>query len=1018
MAVGSTPFPEVQAGVILTKVENQDATAHGRIARHGGLLSASAGIVGVLSYTCTLLMTNALSPGDFSQFAAAQMLLGMVGIITSALVPLPLSHAVGANPPGSEGRRDAMAFAALISVIAGFAAALVTGAVTAGFGSPATAAIVALSSFVLFMGAAPSGWFQGELRFVRYTLKSLGEISTRLLFSLLVVAFAWGAPGAVLGFAMGGLALLVTPRSFLRDLTWRPRVLLQKWRWAETADIALTLCIVSVLVGVDVVIVAFLDGGSAATAGFQALASIAKAPVYVAAGTVIVMFPLLRRPGVQVEAVLRAGLGSFARLALFSCAVIATAPPALVALVLPSRYHGSLVLLPWLALSGLGYAALTVLVTVLLGLRAYRRCQLGLLLASGLILGGLIAGWQADGVRGLAIGCAVGATLAAIALLGIAHGILPDGSGRETAAGLAKATVLVLVFWLTAQQPILWLLAVIPAGLLVLGQLRDRTNASVKVDAPGVFRGATEAFSHSWLHGIGRYQAMTRRLNRGALKAFGAFLLCAAAAFGVRAIGLTRGFELWVDEMLYGLLGRSVSEGNILPWLPDGPFHLHPPGFFWLEGAILNVTGAAANNVDLVMQLRWLNAVLGAVTVGLAFLIARAVANNTAAWMSAAVLSFEPFVLRSNSHLFLETLAMTAVAGGLLIVVRQFSREWSRSRAVLLGIAGLLMGYGILSKDFFALCTLVPMVAAVFWRHTLRWRDSAITVGAMIVPYLIYMVIVIAHGMLPDWIRAKGGGLLRLLGVEKTTGFTADGSPDLVSRLIDNAEHFGSSYILLGLCPVAAALLCFSVRQDRRLLGLVGLTLGAYGMYSAAFGTFEEQYGYGVMIAGVLSAAALGSEIVERRPQLRTSVSVAAVVLVLLASAQGLRLETSTDNGFVQARQWVQDHLPREAKVAVTNSTGELAFADDERFGVWPSAPLMLEQGANYILTQSLPTSQGYGYVAPAMLPWLEANATPLFRSQGLTNGETTLWFVDPAALETGARLGVGTPSSDYETAE
>jgi hypothetical protein len=908
-----------------------------------------------------------------------------------------------------------MAFAALVSVIAGLVAALITGFVISGVSSPTTAALVALASFVLFMGAAPSGWFQGELRFVRYTLKSLGEISTRFLFSLLVVAFSWGTPGAVFGFAMGGLALLVTPRSFLKDLTWRPQVLRQKWRWAETAGIACTLCVVSVLVGIDVVIIAFLDGGSAAAAGFQALASIAKAPIYVAAGTVIVVFPLLRRPGVQVNAVLRAALRSFGRLALFACAVIATAPQALIAWALPQRYHDSLVLLPWLALSGLGYASITVLVTVLLGVRAYRRCQLGLGLASVLVPSGLFIGWATDGVSGLAVGCAAASVLAAAALAAISYPVLPPRSGRLAARGCVMAGGLFLCLQVVSEQPIVWLLVVILAGLYVLAQLRGGPIAAMDlllvaaVTAEGMAKRIWSK-QKAIVQGAGRPESLSFS------KSLGAFVVCVAMAFGVRAIGLTQGFELWVDEMLYALLGQSVSSGEILPRLPDGPFFLHPPGFFWVEGAIINVLGVGGSNIDLVMQLRWLNALLGAVSVGLGFLIARKIGNQAAAWVTAVLLSFEPFVLRSNSHVFLETLAMATVLGGLLVLVTQLGQPLSPKRGWLLVLAGIMLGYGVLTKDFFVLCTFVPLVVAVVWRHTLHLRDSVRLLGAATLPYVGYMCIVIAQGMLPDWMRAKLGGVQRLIGLEKSTGFTAESSPSLISRLLDNAGHFGSSYILLALCPVAAALLCLSARPERRLIGLVSLSLGMYGLYSAAFGTFEEQYGYGVMIAGALSVVVLSVEVVERYPRFRKPVIAAGTVLLVLTTTLGLRLETSTDNGFSQVRQWVDNNLPPEARVTVTNSTGEVAFAEDKRFGVWPSAPLMLENKANYILTQSLPTSQGYGYVEPSMLPWLQEHASPVFILPGLTNGTTTLWFVDSDDLDAGARQGVGTPSATYET--
>lgn len=1033
--------------------EHDDA----RISRHGGLLSMSAGVVGILSYSCTLLMTNALEPGDFSHFAAGQMLLGMVGIVTSALVPLPLSHAVATHPQGSEGRRDALAFAVMVSFLAGLAAAVITGLVTAGFGSPSTAAVVALSSLVLFMGAAPSGWLQGELRFVRYTVKSVGEVSSRFLFSLVVIAMSWGAPGAIFGFSMGGLALLVVPKSFLRDLTWRPKVLSQKWRWLETADIALTLCVVSVLVGVDVVIVAFLDGGSAATAGFQALASIAKAPVYVAAGTVIVAFPLLRRPGVRTDDVLTAALRSFGLLALVAFAVIATAPPALGALVLPQRYHDSLALLPFLALSGLGFATVTVLATVLLALRAYRRCQVGLGLAAVFVTGGLLAGWQINGVAGLAVGCAVGSLLAAVVLAAIAYPLLPKQCGRMAVKGLLMAASLFLLLRLVDQQPVLWLLAVFATGLVVLAQLRSGgpsvlgaawllgRSASVRAvvqrlsGVPNVLmapRGEkvdSESSSDSPPHddavaGVtdGRPLAQSARHRKAGvalpvrpsrLKLLVGFLICVGTAFGIRSIGLTQGFELWVDEMLYAQLGQSVSTGQ-LPTLPDGPFFLHPPGFFVVEAAVINAFGISGNSLDVVMHLRWLNAALGALSVGLAFLLVRTVGSRRSAWVAAALLSFEPFVLRSNSHVFLETLGMAAVLAGFLLVVVQLRGRAANPNVGYLALAGVLMGYGILTKDFFALCTVAPVILAVAWRRTLRLRESAILLAGMTVPYLIYFCIVIGHGMFPDWLRAKYGGVQRLIGLEKSTGFTAEGSPSLVSRLIDNAGHFGTSYLLLAICPVAAAVLCFSHRAERRLIGLMSLMLGSYGLYSASFGTFEEQYGYGVVIAGVLSAVVLGTEILERRPGMRRFLNPMALVLVVLTALLGIRLESSTDNGFAQVRDWVRQNLPADAKVSVTNSTGELAFADDKRFGVWPSAPLMRQNAANYILTQSLPTSQGYGYVQPAMLPWLEANARPLFTLSGQTNGVTTMWVVDSQVLEKAARLGVGTPSATYETGQ
>ncbi|MGM7777456.1 hypothetical protein ACSVHC_15760 [Arthrobacter sp. KNU-44] len=1019
-------------------------TGHLKVAEHNGLLSISAGVVGLLSYGCNLLMANALDSGRYSQFAAGQMMLGIVGIVASALVPLPLSHAVAMHSTGSEPRRDGIAFAAQVSLLAGILAALVAGGVTLAFAPPTMAAAVAVAALALFLVAAPSGWLQGELRFMRYALTSIGEVVLRLLFSILAIILIWGPDGAILGFVIGALALLAVPFSFYRDLTWRPHVLRQKWRWVETGDIALTLCVVSVLVGADVVVIAFLDGGSDASSGFQALATIAKGPVYVAAGTVLVAFPLLRTPGAQLNNVLSASLRSFGQLALVAFAVIATVPRGLASLILPERYHVALSLLPWLAVSGLSYATLTVLATVLLALRAYRRCQLGLGVACILVPGGLFAGWQLNGVDGLAIGCALGSMLAAAVLAAISYPLLPPGTATDTVRGIAAAVALIVLLSLVSLQPALWLLVVLGIGLAVLARQRGRRpvnskwirrfrrlmvlRASGSADVKAMLRkfwfsGSRDdtqiqpdptavATEKSSKHRVsGRVLPITAHSAR----TLAAFVLISGMALGIRCVGLLQGFELWVDEMLYAKLGQSVSAGQ-LPNLPDGPFFLHPPGFFLVEGGIINLFGISGGIVDVVLDLRWLNAVIGSTSVGLAFLVVRRVANKPAAWVAAVVLSFEPFVLRNNSHVFLETLGMAAVLGGLMLLVAQLKRRANKLAVPQLVLAGLLLGYSVLTKDVFALCTIVPTIVGTFWRRTLRIRDAVIVVAATAAPYILYLTVIAIQGQFPEWVWAKTNGVQRLIGVEKSTGFTAAGSPDFLTRLVDQAGHFGSSYLLLALCPIAACLVCFSHRADRRMIGLVSLAWGAFGLYSAVFGTFEEQYGYGVVLAGVLSGTVLAAEIVERRPRFRWTIISGAIVLIGLAMVLGIRTEFTADNGYVQVRNWIQGNLPADARVSVTNSTGQFMFAEDPRFGVWPSAPLMEQSGATYILTQSLPTSQGYGYAQPAMISWLSAKGVPLIIVQGPTNGSTTLWRVSEADLAEAAAAGVGTPTRTYAT--
>jgi 4-amino-4-deoxy-L-arabinose transferase-like glycosyltransferase len=485
------------------------------------------------------------------------------------------------------------------------------------------------------------------------------------------------------------------------------------------------------------------------------------------------------------------------------------------------------------------------------------------------------------------------------------------------------------------------------------------------------------------------------------------FALVSSAAFAARAVGLSRSFELWVDEMLYTELAKSVSRGQ-WPNLFGAPFFLHPPGSFLINAAVIRIFDISGSGMSMVYDLRWVSAVLGAVTVGLAFLAVRRVASTGIAWICAVLLTFDPFVIRNNSRVFLETPATVFIMAGYIILADGLCRKRGKLSVWTLIVAGLLFGYGIFTKDYFTIMTIVPVILAGFWRHTLRWRDIGIICGAAAVPYASYLSLVSIDGLFGLWLKAKESGIERMIGLEQTTGFNAPHAPSLVSRTIDQVGQFGTSYVLLMLCPVVAVIGILSQDRSRRLIGLCAMTMAAFGIYSALFGTFEEQYGYGVMVASVLGIGVAYAELRERRPERETWLRASCIILAVLTVGLGVRTEVTPDDGFLQVRTWIQAHLPANAHVAVTDSTGQWMFASDPRFGDWPSAASMREHNANYILTQSLPNSEGYDYANPAMLEWLETHAVAVFHFFGPTNGNTVLWYVKPSLLQQAAKAGVG----------
>ena len=220
------------------------------MAKHSALLAVSAGLVGVLSYLCTLLMAHLLPPEQYTQYAAAQMLVGIVGIVAHALVPLPLAALVRRHAHRTAARREGMAFAVLVSVAAGAVAGLLTGGITAAF-APAHVAVAT--------GVGVAGALHGRPR----TGLAAGGAAVHALRRGLdprgrgpAAGSAWWrccSAGARPGrcSASRSVASCWSPgrSAMLRDVGWHPHVLREGVRWAETGDIALVQFVVSVLVG-------------------------------------------------------------------------------------------------------------------------------------------------------------------------------------------------------------------------------------------------------------------------------------------------------------------------------------------------------------------------------------------------------------------------------------------------------------------------------------------------------------------------------------------------------------------------------------------------------------------------------------------------------------------------------------------------------------------------------------------------------------------------------------------------
>lgn len=483
----------------------------------------------------------------------------------------------------------------------------------------------------------------------------------------------------------------------------------------------------------------------------------------------------------------------------------------------------------------------------------------------------------------------------------------------------------------------------------------------------------------------------------------------ALLALVFRVSGVQRANDVFIDEVTYADLAEQISSGH-LPSSSGAPFFLHPPGTYAVNALVIRVLGLQGDAMDLALQLRWVNAVLGVLTVVVCFLLVRRLVGIRAAVLAAVILASDPFVLRIDGRLMMETPAGLAVLSGWLLVLKVFQREEGRTRPGLEITAGVVFGIAIVMKDMTAVFTVVPLVAAVFWRKTVSLQTAGRILACSLIPYAMYLGIVAGTGLLGEFVAQKSVGVLRMAGAVQMTGFNSVPGVDLASRLVDLLGRFGTSYVLLGLSIVGGAVSALSPLASRRIVGLFSLFTGCVGVYSVFFGAAEEQFGYCVVLAAVVSVPVAVVMLVTWQPRLRPVVAAGVAGMTVVSLVLGIQARSVVDDGLVEARNWMRAEIPQTSKVGLTSVTGEFALLPHKGWEVLPSLRSLRDGAADYVLTQGRQLDEGYGYASPEFLTWLEENAHPVFTFTGPTSGDTVVWKLDRVRLDAAVTGGLVLP--------
>jgi hypothetical protein len=486
-----------------------------------------------------------------------------------------------------------------------------------------------------------------------------------------------------------------------------------------------------------------------------------------------------------------------------------------------------------------------------------------------------------------------------------------------------------------------------------------------------------------------------------------------ALALAVRLIAIGRSYDIFVDEISYTGVARNLAAGTGLT-LNGGPFHLHPPGFFLVLAGIFDFFPTPTGTAELVLHARPVVAVAGAVVCGGTTLLLLRVVRLPIAVAAGLLLAIDPFLLRFDSRVMLEAPAMAAAVLGMVVLTFRTRRPvwWGL-------VSGGLLSASILTKEWYAFVTAVPLVLLCFTTERGQRRQRLTALGTVIAGYGAYVASMAALGMLPEWWSEKVSGLARASGVEQSTGFNQAGAESFAARLAANLATFGASYglIVIGALVTAALVVTRHRRPWRFLLAggspsvVTALGVGAFAFigYAVAFGTLEEQMFYPVMVTSVVIIAA-GLEMALRAPRrfpavrrLGTGV-VFAVVLAVLAGDGAIWADTRTrpDDTYRKLLSWAATGLPADSTVSATEDVAQFVLTG-VRLGQWSTVPALVGNGVDYVVVSTALTERGYGLARPDFVAVLDRQAPVVFAAHGRTMGDLRVYDVRKLVAADGA---------------
>jgi len=466
-----------------------------------------------------------------------------------------------------------------------------------------------------------------------------------------------------------------------------------------------------------------------------------------------------------------------------------------------------------------------------------------------------------------------------------------------------------------------------------------------------------------------------------ALVLFG--ILLAALALRVWGIGFGLPYEYHVDEVQYVRQAASMGSRGLEPvWWNNPPFYkyvlLAEYGGLFAVGKIFGWYASAADfgarhTVDptlLYILARGTTALLGTLTVWVTYQIGKTAYSRVTGLLSAAFLAV-CFLHVRDSHFAVNDIPLTFFTTMVLLAAVKIAQT---GKVKWYAMAGAALGFGFATKYSAALATLPIVVAHLFSpdfrfaRGAWGWRRVGIALlvagGAAMLgsPYFV---------LTPGKVIRDAYQALYLAGQYGFDGWRIDPAGGFIFYLKTLSWGLGLGLLICASIGVAFALI-------RRLPS--DIILATFILASYVFWGRQQMYFARFIIPLIAPLLVLAAALVEKIAQKLVPVSgktnlvtgIIAALLMLQPLAWSLRLDylwTQTDTR-TEARQWIEQHLPADARIAVdwrthapplsTEDQPAVALRHEYNVLIVGSAGLAehpltwyREQGFDYLITSS-----------------------------------------------------------------